>query len=143
MAEGGAHDFDFWVGTWEVRWGEDRSGRNRIRRILDDRVVLEEFDGRPGSPLQGLSVSIYDADAGLWRQTWVDNQASYLDLAGAFTDGAMVLEREARLDGRPVRQRATWMDIERDRFHWLWQLSEDKGESWRTLWELEYSRLPE
>jgi hypothetical protein len=41
MADDGAHDFDFWLGSWEVRWGGDRTGRNRIRRILDDRVLLE------------------------------------------------------------------------------------------------------
>jgi hypothetical protein len=33
-------------------------------------VIVERFEGRPSLELTGFSVSVFDADANLWRQTW-------------------------------------------------------------------------
>ena len=49
-------DFDFWVGAWDLSWPPDGHGRNVISRVLDDRVVLEQFDGRQGIEMRGMSV---------------------------------------------------------------------------------------
>ena len=136
-----AHAFDFWIGTWEARWSGDHVGRSRVSMILDDRVVLEQFDGRPGTPLEGMSVSTWDQNAGIWRQTWVDNQGSYLDFAGGPVDGRFELVRSAEVEGRPVRQRMVWSEIEPDAFRWQWQLAPDDDGSWRTLWEIRYARI--
>jgi Protein of unknown function (DUF1579) len=136
-----ARAFDFWLGEWEARWSGGHVGRNRVSAILDAHVVLEEFDGRPGTPLVGISVSVFDEAARAWRQTWVDNQGSYLDFAGGLVDGRMELERRALVEGRRVRQRMVWSEIESDRFRWEWQLSPDDDGSWRTLWEIRYTRL--
>jgi hypothetical protein len=132
-----ADAFDFWLGRWEVRWGEGGSGTNEITKILDDRVVLERFDGRPGTELVGMSVSVYDAEDGLWRQTWVDTQGSYLRFEGNARDGVMELCGEHR--GEP--RRMLWCEIEDRSLTWFWQGSADGGSSWETLWELAYSRL--
>lgn len=37
---------DFWLGDWEVSWGEDQQGTNRIERILDIayRTLAVKFD---------------------------------------------------------------------------------------------------
>lgn len=131
-----AHDFDFWLGEWEVRWdGGTQIGMNVIERILDGHVLLERFDGRPGIDLQGMSVSVYDETACVWRQTWVDNQGSYLEFAGALADGVMDLR--GRQNSEPVRMQ--WRDIRSCALTWLWQRSLD-GETWTTLWELHYRR---
>jgi hypothetical protein len=34
-----------------------------------------------------------------------------------------------------------WENIERDSFDWSWQRSEDGGDTWRSLWEIEYTRV--
>ena len=31
--------------------------------------------------------------------------------------------------------------IERDSLDWSWQRSDDDGETWTSLWEIEYSRV--
>ena len=56
-------DFDFWLGTWSVRWGtgDDETGRDVISRAFGGRVVEEQFDGRPGVDLRGMSMSVFDA----------------------------------------------------------------------------------
>ncbi|MFL5930316.1 MAG: hypothetical protein ACJ75P_03575 [Gaiellaceae bacterium] len=129
--------FDFWLGRWEVRWGEGARGTNEITKVLDGRVVLERFDGRPGTELLGMSVSVYDSDDGLWRQTWVDSQGSYLQFHGNAHDGVMKLRGEHGAEPR----RMVWRDIEDASLTWLWERSGDGGSRWETLWELAYSRV--
>ncbi|MCY7304435.1 MAG: hypothetical protein LH654_15705 [Thermoleophilia bacterium] len=65
-------ELDFWLGSWHARW-EGGEGTNTITREFDDRVVVERFEGRPSMELTGYSVSVFDAEADLWRQTWVDD----------------------------------------------------------------------
>ena len=131
-------DFDFWLGHWEVRWGKDARGTNRIRKVLGGRVLLEEFDGSPGIALQGMSFSVYDPVESRWRQTWVDSVSNYLVFEGALReDGAMEL-RGTRGD---EFVRMVWLDIEDESLRWLWERSPDGGSSWDTMWELTYARL--
>src|SRR4051794_21470059 len=90
-----ARQFDFWLGDWDLTWGEDQRGRNVITAILDGRVIQEQFDGLAATPLRGMSVSVYDERQGRWQQTWVDNSGGYLDFTGGWADGRMVLTRPA------------------------------------------------
>ena len=55
-----ARQFDFWIGQWDLTWGESGRGTNRITAVLDDCVIRENFDGTPSMPLKGWSVSTYD-----------------------------------------------------------------------------------
>jgi hypothetical protein len=67
--------FDFWLGDWNVTWPDGR-GTNRVRKVLDGKVILEEFDGKPDIDLEGMSVSTYDAEQRRWLQTWVDSRGN-------------------------------------------------------------------
>ena len=58
---------DFWLGEWEVSWGEGQGGSNRIDKILDGKVIREQFDGNPAMPFRGISPSVYDPHSELWR----------------------------------------------------------------------------
>jgi len=138
-----AHQLDFWLGEWQLAYREDgkpATSRNRITKILDGCVILEEFDGAPGTPLQGRSVSMYDRASGRWKQTWVDNSGAYLDFTGGVEDWRMVFAREAQRDGKRFRQRMVFEDVKRDSLRWLWQRSDDDGLTWKTLWEIAYRR---
>jgi hypothetical protein len=130
--------FDFWLGEWDVAW-EGGRGTNLIRRILDDKVIEENFDGRPGENLIGRSVSVYQPARG-WLQTWVDNQGSYLDFTGGWEDGRMILARAAVVQGQPCRQRMVWYHLAADEFDWNWERSDDAGATWRVLWKIHYQR---
>lgn len=138
--------FDFWVGEWELTWpgqkpGETGRGTNRITRTLDRCVVQENFSGGNSMPLRGTSVSVFDARAGKWKQTWVDNQGGYLDFVGEFKDGQMILSRTAKKpDGTPILQRMVWKNIANDTFDWSWERSQDGGKTWQVLWPIHYQR---
>jgi hypothetical protein len=125
--------FDFWLGEWDCTW-EGGRGTNTVTAELDGAVILERFDGRPGTQLRGMSVSVYDADADLWRQTWVDSERGYIDLAGRFAEGAMELHHER--DG--VRHRMRFTDIEPDAFTWHWERLQD--DAWSPAWRIDYTR---
>lgn len=135
-----AAQFDFWVGEWELTWGEDGAGTNSIEKILDGCVILENFDGTPTIALKGISVSSYNQRLKKRQQTWVDNQGGYLDFVGEFADGKMILSREFVKDGERIRQRMVWDNITADTLDWNWEKSVDGGETWEVLWKIHYER---
>ncbi len=137
-----AMQFDFWLGRWDLTWGEDGQGTNQIDKILGDRIIREQFAAEPSGSFSGLSVSTYDAAAGCWKQTWVDSSGLYLDFTGGWLKDRMIPRREAILAGKPIKQRMVWYNIQMDTLEWLWQRSEDGGESWSTLWHIHYQRRP-
>jgi len=130
--------FDFWLGSWDLTWEPDGRGVNEVRSILDDRVILENFDGRPAIPLAGMSVSIFDADLGRWRQTWVDTNGAYLDFTGGLAGDRMILERTTATGWL---QRMVWSEIDARSLHWSWEHSHD-GRSWTVDWAIDYRRRP-
>ena len=126
-----AGDFDFWVGEWDARW-DGGHGTNTVTAELDGTVILERFDGRPGTELQGISVSVHDGTE--WRQTWVDSQHGYLNFRGGMVDGVMELRHER--DGAPFRMR--FSDIVEQSFTWSWQKLVDGA--WADQWRIDYTR---
>jgi hypothetical protein len=138
--------FDFWVGEWDLTWpgktqAETAHGSNSIKRTLDGCVVEENFSGGESMPLRGMSVSTFDANAGKWKQTWVDNEGGYLDFVGEFKDGEMTLAREAiRPDGTKVQQRMVFKNITAQELDWSWERSLDGGKTWQVVWPIHYKR---
>jgi hypothetical protein len=129
--------FDFWLGEWECTWGEDGVGSNRVERILEGKIIQENFEG---GDFHGISVSAWDAERRLWCQTWVDSSGSYLDFTGGFRHGQMVLSRDAIVRGEACQQRMVWYNITKDEFDWNWESSDDEGETWKVLWQIKYRR---
>ena len=136
---------DFWVGEWDLTYksgNQEGRSRNRISKTLDGCVILEEFNGPPGTQLVGRSHSTFDRATKRWKQTWVDNTGAYLDFdtGGPLPDGRMHFAREAGPAGKRFRQRMVWDEVKADSMKWLWQRSDDGGASWKTTWEIEYRR---
>ena len=135
---------DFWVGEWELSWPGNSAGEtaHEQRAGHSGRVHRRgEFLRRRCHAPQGKSVSVFDAAARRWKQTWVDNEGGYLDLAGEFKDGRMMLAREAtRPDGSKAQQRMVFKNITPDRFDWSWESSKDGGKTWTVFWPIDYKR---
>jgi len=135
-----ARQFDFCLGNWDLTWGEEGRGTNRISLILDGCVIQEEFDGTPSISLKGVSVSTFNTALGKWQQTWVDNSGGYLDFTGEFADGKMILSREAIAQEKPIKQRMVFYNIAENELDWNWERSDDDGESWQVVWHIHYQR---
>ena len=137
---------DFWVGEWALSWpgqngGAGGHGSNSIKRVLDGCVVEETFSGESSMHLRGRSLSIFDAHAGSWKQTWVDNEGGYLDFVGGIKDGQMSFWRTSKQpDGAPVMMRMIWRNVRADSIDWSWESSKDGGKSWQVVWPIHYQR---
>ena len=143
--------FDFWIGEWQmhskqrVAPGKDEwlegAAANSIKASFKGQVIEEQFDGSTlKQPFKGMSVSVYNPTLGKWKQTWVDDQGSYLDFVGEFKDDKMVLSRSFEQNGKSIHQRMVFKDIAKDSLTWHWERSMDGGKTWVLMWELKYTR---
>lgn len=154
----GAHDFDFFIGDWQVRhrrlklrlagctdW-QDFAGSARCRALMGglanvDDNELELPDGR----YTAVSLRSFCAATQTWAIWWLDaRQPHMLDrpVVGRFQDGVGVFETDDTLAGQPIRVRFTWSDIGAQRCRWQQAFSADAGATWETNWIMEFSRLP-
>ena len=131
------YEFDFWLGEWELTWGENDRGINRIELIMNGAVIQENFESEE---YKGMSVSVFSKEDNHWHQTWVDSSGSYLDFVGGVEDGKMILMRNGIVEGKPVKQRMVWYDIAENNFQWNWERSDDEGATWRAIWKINYQR---
>jgi hypothetical protein len=137
-------ELDFWLGEWDARWGEAGRGTNKLTRILGGKVIREDFSGGgPNGHMNGLSLSVFDPGEHVWRQTWVDDRGSYIDLVGDAADGWFAFRRDAPEIGPDAQQRMVFRDIRPESFRWTWELSEDGGASWQIRWDIAYTRRSE
>ncbi|WP_138429641.1 hypothetical protein [Fodinibius saliphilus] len=139
--------FDFWIGQWELSWesadGTIGKGTNNIEKILNGKVIKENFEATKGSlsGYVGKSYSVYDTKTEQWKQTWVDNQGTYLDFVGSFIENKRIFKRKTtNADGKTIIQRMVFYDIKKDSFTWRWEKSRDNGNNWEIMWKIAYRR---
>lgn len=130
--------FDFWLGTWEVR-GKDRPdgphGRNVIALDHDGCVLREHYTaGRySGSSLNFVALT------GRWHQTWIDNQGFSIEIDGGLDErGNMVLESDP---AKTPIQRITWTPNADGTVRQHWQQSKDGGASWSDVFDGLYVKI--
>jgi len=134
-----AHEFDFWIGEWDVFANGALAGTNSIQPILDGCVLQETWHGSQGS--SGSSLNFHNPKTGKWQQFWVWRAGTTLDLSGGFKDGKMVLEGEGEdRDGKKLRNRITWYNNEDGTVRQHWQQSRDKGKTWQTSFDGLYKK---
>jgi hypothetical protein len=134
------HQFDFWIGDWNVKLPDGRlAGVNVIEPILGGCVLRESWTGAGG--MSGTSYNIYDRTRQVWHQTWVDGQGNLLTLEGKFASNRMILEGVKRdSTGGTVLNRITWEPTAPDQLRQIWQTSGDGGTTWTTAFDGRYTR---
>ncbi len=134
--------FDFWIGQWDLTWADSSRGTSTITKEYGGCVIIEKFDGSPSMPFKGMSVSTFNTKIEKWQQTWVDNSGGYLEFAGEFSHGKMILSRETIVDGERLWQRMVWYNISENSLDWSWEKSSDGGRNWEIAWQIHYTRRP-
>jgi hypothetical protein len=136
------HQFDFWIGAWDVTEAGKAAGHNDIQSILGGCALLENWTGAEGGV--GKSLNYFDAAEGLWHQQWVDGSGSSLSLAGKFEGGSMRLEgtRAATARRAAMRNRITWTPMPGGKVRQLWESSPADKDSWTVQFDGIYSRAP-
>ena len=135
--------FDFWVGKWNLSWkngdGTDGKGTNNIVRILDGKVIQENFVDVKG--FKGSSMTVLTPRTKTWRQAWADNQGCYFDFEG-FVEGDKrgFKTQPKEVNGKVYMFRMIFYDIKKDSFVWDWEGSTDGGKTWSLNWRINYKR---
>jgi len=152
-----ARAFDFFLGTWQVRY-------RRLRERLADNRDWEEFEGtcqskplfaglahfdesqveRPGLPYRGLGLRSFDPATRTWADWWLDTRNPHriaAPMIGGFADGVGTFYGENELRGAKVKVRGLWKHIRADAVQWEQAYSADGGKNWETNWVSSYRRI--
>ena len=147
QAQLSADTFDFWVGSWDLTWtnaqGQTETGKNEIVRILDGKVIQENFEAGPGSlqGYKGTSISVFNPQNGTWYQTWMDNQGGNINLTGEVIEGKKIFKTaEVVRNGQKAMSRMVFYDFTADSFTWEWEATTDGGKTWKLNWRINYQR---
>ncbi len=128
---------DFWVGKWSVSW-EGGSGTNEITKEYHGCVIRENFKG---SNLKGMSISSYVPATDTWRQIWVDEENGFLDLKGKKSGENYIFHTTPNSSKPNIQLQMVFANITENSFLWTWQRTDDHGENWQNLWQINYKRI--
>jgi hypothetical protein len=135
------HQFDFWIGTWNVTVSGKPAGTNRIEAVMNGCGILEHWTSAGGG--HGTSLNFYDRRTKTWSQAWIDEGGNALHLAGTFANGKMVLASEPRQTGAGVDvQRITWSKNADATVRQVWESSTDGGRTWSVAFDGIYTAQP-
>ena len=153
-AMGTAHDFDFLFGRWSVHnrrlrrrlagsgeWDEF-AAEHVARPLLDGMGNEDEFRTDHDGGMIGMSFRFFDPKSRLWSIYWADSRrCGRLDppVVGSFADGIGMFEGIDALEGKPIRVRFVWSQIETAEPRWEQAFSADGGQTWETNWIMEFS----
>lgn len=136
--------FDFWLGEWTVTANGKHAGNNVISKHLGECALFEHYTTPTG--YEGTSFNIYDKITRRWHQTWVDNTGLMLQLEGGLETlpsgkkGMVMWGEGMNPQGATVTHRITWSPEEKGDVRQHWQMSEDQGISWSTVFDGLYTK---
>ncbi|WP_042445367.1 hypothetical protein [Streptacidiphilus jiangxiensis] len=156
----GRHDFDFLAGTWRVHhrkladmtdptceeWVEFE-GVQWMRQTLGglgnvDNLRVESMPN--GRSFEGMSVRLFDVEAGLWRIWWASTAApGHLDspVSGRWNGKRGDFHGADVVNGTPVSVRFEWTVEDGDTARWEQFFSFDEGSTWVHNWRMSFTRL--
>jgi hypothetical protein len=154
-AASGQHDFDFEFGAWSVQlsrrlrpltgsneWVEYQ-GTSVVRRVWNGRANLGELEVEgPAGRIQGLSLRLYQPEAGQWHIRWANGRDGLLGepMVGGFQNGRGEFYNQEEVDGRAVFVRFIFTEITRTSFRLEQAFSADGGKSWEANWIARFRR---
>lgn len=142
--------FAFWLGEWDYTgrmiqqdgsWKEG-SGTNTITVTLDGYALEENFHSITPNSWRGMSITVYNSQAGKFQQQWVDVQGQhFLPFEGGMEGETMVLySPEREIQGAKVINKMVFKDIKADSFTWSYEMTLDEGKTWQPRWVINYTR---
>lgn len=128
------HQFDFWVGKWDVYpTGKDRLvAHSLIESVYNGCGIRENWMPLNNQP--GGSLSIYVPDQKRWEQFWIDSSGSRAAFTGGWTGSAMVIQ--GKWGGPTVRM--TYTKNADGSVRQFGEQSTDGGKSWKPSFDFTY-----
>ena len=149
----GIGDFDFLVGSWDVR-------HRRLREWLTGCADWDEFGSTtegwslfggaanvdeisvPERGFTGMSLRLLDPARGDWSIYWASSRDGRLQppVTGRFRDGVGLFHGDDVHEGKPVRVRYTWSGITPASARWEQAFSTDAEQTWEVNWIMDFTR---
>ncbi len=133
------HQFDFWLGHWNVTGKQDKPvGIDTVVSEVGGCALIETWKGKGGG--SGVSLNYYDPADRMWHQEWVGTSAR-LHLKGGLEGNRMVLVGGSRSTPKgTIEDRITWEPRADGSVLQVWWVSSDQGKSWKVLFSGTYRK---
>jgi len=127
------HQFDFWVGRWDVYGPKGKlQAHSLIEKLYDGCGIRENWMPLAGSG--GGSLNIYLPGEKHWEQFWIDSAGSRAIFDGGWNGTAMVIQ--GRWGGPLVR--ITYTPNPDHSVRQFGEQSTDEGKTWTTSFDFTY-----
>lgn len=147
-------DFAFLAGSWTSR-------QRRLVKVLAGCDEWYEFDATldcelyldgngnfdvlraPERGIEGLTLRLYSPQERVWRIWWASaSSGGRLDepVVGGFEGTVGTFECDDTWEGKPIRVRYRWSQVDTAHPRWEQAFSADGGESWEVNWMATFSR---
>ncbi len=136
-----SHQFDFWVGKWEVfpkAAPQRKVADSLIEKLYSDCAVRENWMPLKGGA--GGSFSAYVPARNEWRQTWI-SAGGFADFTGSFNGSSMVITGVWPQPGHPTQQtRMTYTPQADGSVEQAGETSDDNGTTWQPSFDFIYRK---
>lgn len=137
-------EFDFWLGDWDVTSAADgsRQGSSHISKEMNGCVVWENWTSASG-PYFGKSYNTWNANQKRWEQYWVDSSAGVIFFHGGLKEKIMDYWTDdvPQAAGGTLLRHLQFFNLGPDKVRQFSQGSSDGGKTWRTEYDLLYTRV--
>lgn len=134
-----SHDFDFWIGKWEVTSNGQLAGHNEIVPIMDGCAIQENWVGAAGGV--GTSLNYYNPRTKQWEQFWLWRYGVPMQFKGNLEDGKMVLRSEVQTQNGKEKHRIIYTPNADGTVRQLWEKTPVDKEAWQTLFDGLYTKI--
>src|SRR5215469_12018449 len=150
---GSRHDFDYFAGGWTTHqrrlkargvgsseW-EEFPATLCMRLYLDGMATVDELY-MPTKGIAGLTLRAFDPQKRQWSIYWVSSTTGRLDpvpVVGGFQGERGEFYAADHEQGRPIKVRYTWSELDHDHARWEQAFSYD-NRTWETNWTADFTR---
>lgn len=151
---GAVDDFDFLVGSWNVRMRRrreilrgndawyDLTATCSTRKIVGGRCNIDDFRWSTATgDVDAMTLRVFDPGARQWSIYWASSLSGPLEppVVGGFTGAEGLFYSREIYAGRPIVVRFRWSKGVSPR--WEQAFSADGGTTWEQNWTMEFDRI--
>ncbi len=156
----GSHDFDWYLGHWDVRnrfltarlagstdWVEFDATVEAFSTLLGLGNIDRFRSTFAGEPFEGMTVRYFNPSDGNWYMYWIDSRAIQYGnpdfddpMVGGFDGPKGTFYGTSAHEGRQVDVRFIWTVMGANRARWEQAFSSDGGENWEVNWVMDFTR---